>query len=180
MSHSRPQKVLISAEEIQSRVQELATQIASDVTGAPAVVVGILNGAAPFMMDLLRLLPASVASTLVYDFVDATSYRGSESTGEVQLSHPLGVNIAEQEVLVVDGIVDTGATLQTVLAVLKVKRPTSIRTCVLLDKVSRRKFDVPVDYRGFEIEDLFVVGYGMDFDGQFRGLRHVAVHSLST
>jgi hypoxanthine phosphoribosyltransferase len=78
-------------------------------------------------------------------------------------------------VLLVDGIVDTGRTLSVVLDSLREQQPASLRTCVLLDKPGRRRFEVPIDYRGFEIEDLFVVGYGMDLDGRFRGLRHIAV-----
>lgn len=168
-------RVLISAADVCRRVEELAAEVAADLSGSAPVIVGILNGAAPFMMDLLRFLPAPLAQDVLYDFVDATSYSGTESTGAVKSSRDLSIEVGGRPVLVVDGIVDTGQTLAVVLDNLRDQQPAWLRTCVLFDKPSRRRFEVPVDYRGFEIEDLFVVGYGMDLDGRFRGLRHIAV-----
>jgi hypoxanthine phosphoribosyltransferase len=168
-------RVLISAADVCRRVEELAAEVAADLSGSAPVIVGILNGAAPFMMDLLRFLPAPLAQDVLYDFVDATSYSGTESTGAVKSARDLSIEVGGRPVLVVDGIVDTGQTLAVVLDNLRDQQPAWLRTCVLLDKPSRRRFEVPVDYRGFEIEDLFVVGYGMDLDGRFRGLRHIAV-----
>lgn len=170
---------LISQAAVAQRVQELAADVARDAYDDTPVVLGVLNGAAPFMMDLLRHLPSDLHRLLVYDFVDATSYKGTSSSGDVQLSHPPTVDVTGRRVLVVDGIVDTGRTLQTVLAALADAGASELRTCVLLDKPARREVDVPVDYRGFEIDDQFVVGYGMDLDGQFRCLRHIAVVSSS-
>jgi len=166
---------LFTAAQVQRRVEELAARVAVDYRDKAPAVIGILNGAAAFMMDLLRLLPPDLAARLQYDFVDATSYTGEASTGRVQLTRRLSVDIASRPVLIVDGIVDSGRTLDAVLCLLREHHPSEIRTCALLDKPARRQFDVPVDYRGFEIEDLFVVGYGMDLDGAFRGLRHIAV-----
>ncbi|MDA0333843.1 MAG: hypoxanthine phosphoribosyltransferase [bacterium] len=171
---------LFSATQVHERVEQLAGQLADDFAEAALVVIGILNGAAPFMMDLLRLLPTNLASQVQYDFVVATSYCGTESGGTVELSRELSVDITSRLVLVVDGIVDSGRTLDTVLAALQKRAPAQIRTCTLLDKPSRRQVAVPIDYRGFEIDDLFVVGYGMDLDGAFRGLRHVAVVESSS
>ncbi len=168
-------RVLISADEVRRRVEQLAEEVATDFAGQQPVVVGILNGAAPFMLDLLRLQPEDLAQNLLYDFIDATSYSGTESTGTVEVSRHLTVDIRDRPVLVVDGIVDTGRTLAAVFEVLREHQPAEIRTCLLLDKLSARLVDVPVDYRGFEIEDLFIVGYGMDLDGRYRGLRHIAV-----
>ena len=168
-------RVLISAADLGRRVEELTAEVAADFAGNAPVIVGILNGAAPFMMDLLRFLPPPMAREILYDFVDATSYSGTESTGAVELSRHLSVDVLDRPVLVVDGIVDTGRTLSVVLDNLREQQPASLRTCVLLDKPGRRRFEVPVDYRGFEIEDHFVVGYGMDLDARFRGLRHIAV-----
>ena len=173
-------RVLFSATEVQKRVEEVARQLASDFVDTEPIVVGILNGAAPFMMDLLRLLPETLARQVQYDFVDATSYRGTESKGIVKLSRELSVDVTSRSVLVVDGIVDSGRTLDTVVTALQKWAPAEIRTCTLLDKPSRRQVAVPIDYRGFEIDDLFVVGYGMDLDGAFRGLRHVAVVESSS
>ena len=170
-----PLRELLSATDVQQRIEELACQIAADFADRCPVVIGILNGAAPFMMNLLSLMPSTLAEHLEYDFVDATSYSGSESTGRVQLSRELSVDIRGRSVLIVDGIVDTGCTLDAVLTALRREEPTEIHTCTLLDKAARRRFDVPVDYSGFAIDDLFVVGYGMDLDGRFRGLRHIAV-----
>ena len=138
------------------------------------MLVGIRNGAVPFMMDLLRLLPASWRPDLVFDFLDATSYSGARSTG-VRLSDDLVVNLEGRSVLVVDGIVDTGETIREVLRHLRRKGPARVRVCTLLDKPSRRTGPVPIDYRGFEVEDLFVVGYGMDLDQRYRGLRCIGV-----
>ena len=166
---------LLAAAQVNRRVEELATQLSVDYCDKAPVVIGILNGAAPFMMDLLRLLPPDLAAHLQYDFVDATSYTGTASTGRVQLTRKLSVDITSRPVLIVDGIVDSGRTLDAVLHLLRELHPSEIRTCTLLDKPVRRQFDVAIDYRGFEIEDLFVVGYGMDLDGAFRGLRHIAV-----
>lgn len=163
----------ISAERISTRVAEMAREVAGALPDP--VVIGVLNGAAPFMMELLARLPAEAASRVQYDFVDATSYRGTESTGTVELTHRGAVDLRDRRVLIADGIVDTGATLRAVVDDVTARGAAEVRTCVLLDKPSRRRVDVPVDYRGFEVEDLFVVGYGMDLDGRFRGLRHIAV-----
>ena len=166
---------LFTAAQVHRRVEELAANVAVDYCDKAPVVIGILNGAAPFMMDLLRLLPPALAAHLQYDFVDATSYTGTASTGRVELTRQLSVDITSRPVLIVDGIVDSGRTLDAVLHRVREQHPSEIHTCTLLDKPARRQLDVLLDYRGFEIEDLFVVGYGMDLDGAFRGLRHIAV-----
>lgn len=166
---------LISAASLEACVRQLAADVASDIGDGELVVLGILNGAAPFMMDLLRFMPADLQTRLRYDFVDATSYQGVASSGVVQLSRLPTVDLTGCRVLVVDGIVDTGRTLQAVLAALDKGGAAELHTCVLLDKPARRQVEVPVSYRGFEIADEFVVGYGMDRDGSFRGLRHIAV-----
>ncbi len=168
-------RVLIQAADVSRRVEQLAAEIADDFTGTAPVVIGILNGAAPFMMELLRCLPEAMTHQVFYDFVDATSYRGTESTGAVELTRPLTLSVTGRHVLVVDGIVDTGRTLAAVLEYVNQLKPARVSTCTLLDKSARRQVEVPIDYRGFEIDDLFVVGYGMDLDGQFRGFRHIAV-----
>ena len=168
-------RVLFDEAAIGRRVSELAAQIAADHGGEPPVFVGIRNGAVPFMMDLLRLLPASWRPDLVFDFLDATSYAGARSTGGVRLDGDLVVDVAGRAVLVVDGIVDTGQTMRAVLDHLRRKGPSRVRVCTVLDKPGRRRVPVPIDYRGFEVEDVFVVGYGMDLDQRYRGLRHIGV-----
>ena len=169
---SAPVRVLFDEAAIEARVAALAAEIAAD-HDEPPVIVGIRNGAVPFMMDLLRLLPASWRPDLVFDFLDAASYVGARSTGRVRLAGDLVVDVAGRAVLVVDGIVDTGETMRAVLDHLRRQGPSGVRVCTLLDKPGRRRVPVPIDYRGFEVKDVFVVGYGMDLDQRYRGLRYV-------
>lgn len=168
-------RVLFDEGAIARRVSALAAEIAADHGGRPPVIVGIRNGAVPFMMDLLRAFPVSWNSDLVFDFLDATSYAGSCSTGDIRLAGDLVVSVEGREVLVVDGIVDTGRTMAAVLNHLGDSKPSRVRVCTLLDKPSRRRVAVPIVYRGFEVEDLFVVGYGMDLDQRYRGLPYIGV-----
>ena len=129
-------RVLFDEAAIERRVGQLAAQIAADHGQEPPMIVGIRNGAVPFMMDLLRLLPASWRADLVFDFLDATSYSGSRSIG-VRLSGDLVVDLNGRAVLVVDGIVDTGETIREVLRHLRRMGPSRVRVCTLLDKPSR-------------------------------------------
>ncbi len=167
-------KVLIDRSEVDRRIGEMAREIATDYAGSAPLLIGILNGAAQFMMALLDRLPNEMLEQLDYDFVDVSSYRGSESTGRVELTKDLVVAVEGREVLVVDGIVDTGRSLAFVMELVRGRRPRSLKTCTLLDKSARRLVPLVVDYRGFDIEDVFVVGYGMDYDQRYRALRHIA------
>ena len=167
-------KVLIDRSEVDRRIGEMAREIATDYAGSAPLLIGILNGAAQFMMARLDRLPNEMLEQLDYDFVDVSSYRGSESTGRVELTKDLVVAVEGREVLVVDGIVDTGRSLAFVMELVRGRRPRSLKTCTLLDKTARRSVPLVVDYRGFEIEDVFVVGYGMDYDQRYRALRHIA------
>ena len=167
-------KVLIDRSEVDRRIGEMAREIATDYAGSPPLLIGILNGAAQFMMALLDRLPNEMLEQLDYDFVDVSSYRGSESTGRVELTKDLVVAVEGREVLVVDGIVDTGRSLAFVMELVRGRRPRSLKTCTLLDKSARRLVPLVVDYRGFEIEDVLVVGYGIDYDQRYRALRHIA------
>ena len=167
-------KVLIDRSEVDRRIGEMAREIATDYAGSAPLLIGILNGAAQFMMALLDRLPNEMLEHLDYDFVDVSSYRGSESTGRVELTKDLVVAVEGREVLVGDGIVDTGRSLAFVMELVRGRRPRSLKTCTLLDKTARRSVPLVVDYRGFEIEDVFVVGYGMDYDQRYRALRHIA------
>lgn len=167
-------KVLLEREQVERRIDELAQQLASDYAGAAPLFVGLLNGAVPFMMALISRLPEELLARLAYDFVDVSSYQGTENTGQVAQAKDLVVAVAGRDVLVVDGIVDTGRSLDFVLAMLKARQPGSLRVCTLLNKRARREVPVPIDYCGFEIEDAFVVGYGMDCDQRHRALHHIA------
>ena len=175
MDHSKSPQVLIDGTTVRRRITELAGQVAADHGEEPPVVIGILNGAVPFMMELIQALPAAWTDRLDFDFIDASSYHGTESTGRVRLSRDPVVDIAGRAVLLVDGIVDTGHTLAAALTYLDARHPRQVRVCALLDKPGRRQVGVTAHYRGFAIDDVFVVGYGMDLDQRYRSLRYVGV-----
>jgi hypoxanthine phosphoribosyltransferase len=161
---------MITELEIGHRVSELAAQIAQDYRGVDLHLVGILKGAFVFLADLMRRLHDQNIG-LSLDFVRAFSYGvGERSSGEVRLSLDAESDLTGRQVLVVDDIVDSGRTLALVCKHLMSRGAASVRTCVLLDKPSRREVDLKVDYVGFIIPDKFVVGYGMDFAERSRHL----------
>ena len=166
---------MIDAGAIEDRVRELAAQITADYAAEPPLLLGILNGAARFMMDLLTAFPAEFSDRIVYDFVGAASYAGQKTSGAVTVTHETAVDLRDRDVLIVDGIADSGLTLQHVVGYVKGRSPRSVRVCVLLDKACRRQHSVKLDYTGFQIEDVFVVGYGMDLDQRWRSLRYIGV-----
>lgn len=164
---------LLSEAQIRDRVQQLGAQLAEDYAGKDLVVVGLLNGVFPFFADLVR----AMAMDFDISFMQVSSYGGGlESTGEVHILKDLDRSIQGRHALVVEDIVDTGLTLFKVSNLLKDREPLSLKICTLLDKPSRRKVAVPVDYVGFTIEDHFVVGYGLDLDGKLRNLPYVGVY----
>lgn len=165
-----PGRVLITEEEIRGRVSQLARKVSSDYRGRSATFVGILKGAFVFLSDLVREVDFSVE----VDFLGLSSYRGT-ARGESRFTRELSTDLGGKDVLLVEGIVDTGLTLSGILDSLKGRRPASIKVCALLDKTQRRKVEVKLDYVGFEIPDLFVVGYGLDFEEDYRNLPHIAV-----
>ena len=163
--------MLVAEKEIAARVAELGRAIARDYADGTLVLVGVLQGAIPFIADLMRALPIDVT----VDFLRASSYgAGTASSGAVRLVADLSVDVADRHVLVVDDIVDTGHTLAALKRTLEARRPRSVKTCVLLDKTGRRETEVRIDYVGFTIPNVFVVGYGLDYDGLYRNLPHVA------
>ena len=174
MNPSRDRIVpMLSEVQLQARIRELGSQIAADYADKDVVVVGLLNGVYPFFADLTRAIP------LDFDvaFMQVSSYHGgTESTGEVKIVKDLDCSIQGRHCLVVEDIVDTGTTLFKVRNLLLDREPLSLKVCTLLDKPSRRKTQVPVDYIGFTIEDRFVVGYGLDLDGKFRNLPFVGIY----
>jgi len=164
---------LLTETQIRARVQEMGAQLAKDYAGKDLVVVGLLNGVFPFFADLVR------AMDLDFDisFMQVSSYGGGmESTGEVHILKDLDKSIQGRHALLVEDIVDTGLTLFKVGHLLQDREPLSLKICTLLDKPTRRKIEVPVDYVGFTIEDHFVVGYGLDLDGKLRNLPYVGVY----
>ncbi len=168
------QRVLIDRETLQRRIAEMGAQISHDYQGKTIVLVGILKGAVMFLADLARQI--TVPSE--FDFMAVSSYgQSSVSTGVVRIIKDLDHTIEGKDVLVVEDIIDTGLTLAYLREVLLARRPNSLRVCCLLDKPGRRKVAVPVDYRGFEIPDEFVVGYGLDYREMYRNLGEIYVLS---
>jgi hypoxanthine phosphoribosyltransferase len=164
---------LLTEAQIAGRVKELGDQISKDYAGKDLVVVGLLNGVYPFFADLTRAIHLECSLS----FMQASSYGGgTDSTGEVVIKKDLDCSIQGRHVLVVEDIVDTGLTLHKIRHLLLDREPASLKICTLLDKPSRRRVEVPVDYTGFQIEDKFVVGYGLDFDGKLRNLPFVGVY----
>jgi len=167
---------LISAEQIQSRVAELAAEITSDYVdreGQLSIIV-VLKGACFFAVDLMRQLKLP----LQLDFLRASSYTGTTSTGEVRLHSDISLPIAGTDVLLIEDIVDTGLTAAWLVRHLESHGPRSVRLCSLLDKPSRRRLEVSVHYVGFVIPDRFVLGYGLDYNESYRNLP--AVHTAAT
>lgn len=162
----------LSAAQIDARVKALAGEI-RDAAGAdtPVHLVGVLKGAFVFLADLMRAIGGSVSC----DFIAVSSYAGTRSTGQVQILKDLGRSIEGLYVVVVEDIVDTGLTLAYLQDVLKTRAPSVLLTACLLSKPSRRQVEVPVEYVGFTIDDRFVVGYGLDFDEQYRNLPYIGV-----
>jgi hypoxanthine phosphoribosyltransferase len=162
--------VLISEERIARRVAELARAIRGDCDDA-IHLVAVLKGAFVFLADLVRDLPGRVS----VDFVALSSYAsGTTSSGEVRLLKDLDVPLDGRHVVIVEDIVDTGLTLAYLQEVLRARSPRTLRSACLLSKPSRRRTAVAVDYIGFEIDDVFVVGYGLDFEHEYRNLPYIA------
>jgi len=171
VAESNPE-ILFSRERIGNRVVELAGQISRDYEGRELLLVGILKGAFIFMADLIR----GISVPCQVDFVRLASYGcGSKSSGEVRFTKDLETPIEGRDVLIVEDIVDTGLTLSCLVKVLQERRPASLRVCAFLDKKERRQVPFEADYVGFAIPDAFVVGYGLDYNEDFRFLPDVCV-----
>ncbi len=162
---------LITAGAIAARVVELGRELAAEYGGRRPLLLGVLKGASLFFADLARALPIE----LEIDFVQARSYKGTRSTGSVALSRAEDIEVTGRHVIVVEDIVDTGHTAAVLLARLRALSPASLTLCTLLDKPSRRETDVHPDRTGFTIENHFVVGYGLDYEGLYRNLPAVHV-----
>jgi len=167
----RPGRVLISEAEIRSRIAELGQDLARDYARESPILVGVLQGAFLFMADLVRATPIDLTT----DFIGVSSYGGTRSSGQVRILSDLSMSIEGREVVIVEDIVDTGLTLTYLKRMLDARHPRSLRVCVLTDKIERRQVDVAVDYVGFTIPNVFVVGYGFDHGGLYRNLPYVAV-----
>ena len=166
-------QVLLTADQIQSRVREMAAEIRGDYASTDALhLVAVLKGAFMFLSDLARALTGPVS----LDFMAVSSYaKGTTTSGEVRLLKDLDYGLQGRHVIIVEDIVDTGLTLSYLQEILRARDPKSLRTACLLSKPSRREVDVQVDYTGFVIDDRFVVGYGLDYSEQYRNLREIVV-----
>lgn len=167
------ERVLLDEEAIAARVRKLAAQISADYADAEdLVLIGVLRGAFIFLADLVR----SLAVPHHVDFIALSSYnRGAVSSGAVRLIMDTRVSITGHPVLIIEDIVDTGYTLEYLLRTFRARKPASLRACVLLSKPERHKIEVPIDYLGFEIPDVWVVGYGLDYADRFRTLPYIGV-----
>jgi hypoxanthine phosphoribosyltransferase len=171
MTDLRPTEILLSADQIQKRVATMAAEIRKDFPD-DLHVVAVLKGAFVFLSDLIRHMPGYVS----LDFMAVSSYaKGTTTSGEVRLQKDLDTTLDRRNVIIVEDIVDTGLTLNYLQEILRARNPRTLRTACLLSKPSRRKVNVKVEYIGFEIEDRFVVGYGLDYAEQYRNLPYISV-----
>lgn len=166
------ERVLFDGPAIHKRLDEMAAQITADYSDRELTVIAILTGSLMFMSDLLRRIPLSLKLACL----SVVSYHGkTQTSGEVNFKRLAVPDVAGQDVLILDDILDTGYTLAAVRKILETAKPRSIRVCVLLSKRKQRVQDVDADYIGFEIDDEFVVGYGLDFMERYRNLPYVGV-----
>lgn len=172
-----PFQVIFDAQKIHERVAELAGQIAEEYSNRPLMIIGLLNGCFIFLADLVRQLNTHQLS-LIIDFMRVSSY-GSETvtSGKPTLIQDIKIDVKGRHVLIVDDILDSGYTLHFVIRYLNAMDPLSLKTCVCLDKPSRRQLDIQADYIGFTVPDGYVVGYGLDYDGRFRECPDISIFS---
>jgi hypoxanthine phosphoribosyltransferase len=164
--------ILLDAKKIQRRVRELGNRITQDFIGKSPHLIGILKGASIFHSDLVR----AIELELSFDFIAVGSYGDrTRSSGEVRILKDLDESVKQRDVILVEDIVDTGLTLHYLLQNLSAREPASLRTVTLLNKPSRRKIEVPVEYIGFDIPDEFVVGYGLDCAQKYRNLTDIRI-----
>jgi hypoxanthine phosphoribosyltransferase len=169
-------RVLITREQLAERVGQLGRQIAGDYAGANPVLVGVLKGAVVFLSDLVR----ATAVTLTMDVMAVSSYgTGTTPSGVVRITTDLSQNVEGRHVILVEDIIDTGRTVDYLRRNLETRHPKSLRICALLDKVERREVAVAIDYRGFTIPNVFVVGYGMDHAGLYRNIPDIVALEAS-
>ncbi len=171
MAQEMKGKILITQEQILKRAEELGKQITEDYKGEELVLVGTLRGAVPWMADIMKQIDLD----LEIDFVSASSYgSGTVSCGEVKIKKDIELEIKGKHVLIIEDIIDTGNTLRALKDYFFLKKPKSVKICTLLDKPSRRQAEVYGDYIGFSVEDLFVIGYGLDYDQKYRNLPYIS------
>ena len=163
--------VMIDAETVAAKVRELGAQITKDYQGRELTLVAVMKGSLFFAIDLAR----AIDMPLKLEVLGVTSYSGTETTGEVRITSDVTKPMAGRHLLVVEDIIDTGLTMKFLLENLGARHPASLKICTLLEKPARARTKVPIDYKGFVIEDKFVVGYGLDFDEKYRNLPFIGV-----
>jgi len=164
------EEILVTKEQIQQKVKELGKRISEDYEGKDLVLVGVLKGGFVFMADLIREITIPVD----LDFIAVSSYGAStKSSGVVRIIKDIDVNVTGKHVLIVEDLVDTGLTLRYIKDLFLARDPLSVKICTAFDKPSRRKIEIEVDYKGIEVPDKFIVGYGLDFAGKYRNLPDV-------
>ena len=161
--------LLLTAEQIGARVAKLGAEISRDYAGKTPILIGVLKGSLVFMADLAR----AITIPINVDFMSISSYGDGTNSGVVRILKDLDESITGRDVILVEDIIDTGLTLTYLLATLGARRPASLEVCGLLDKSVRRIVEVPIRYKGFDIPDEFVIGYGLDHEGRYRNLRAV-------
>jgi hypoxanthine phosphoribosyltransferase len=169
-------KPLLTVEQIQKKVKELAAAISRDYEGKEILAVGILRGAFIFFSDIVRY----VQVPMNIDFIIASSYIKTQTSGKIKIHADLREDIKGKHVLLIEDIVDSGITLKFIQEMLLARKPASLKTCAFLDKKSRRKTELKLDYIGFEIPDYYIVGYGLDYDNKFRNLPYISVFKERT
>lgn len=171
--HKDVEKVLLSEEEIRNRSIELGKQITEDYTksGTTPLVVALLRGSVPFLSEIIKHIDLNIE----YDFMDVSSYDGTESIGDIKVVKDLDTSIKDMSVLLVEDIVDTGRTLKEVKRLLMNKGASDVKIVSLLDKPERRVVEIEADYVGFEVPNEFVVGYGLDYNQKYRNLPYIGV-----
>lgn len=162
-------EVLINEAKLQKRIEELAKKIDKDYEGKEIVLLGILKGSVPFLWELAK----RIKNDMQLEFIEVSSYEGTESTGEIELSKDIASSIEGKDVIIVEDIIDTGRTLTYLKQHILEKKPNSLKIATLLSKPSRRIMELEVDYIGFQIEDKFVVGFGLDYDQKYRNLPYI-------
>ena len=169
--HKDVKKILVSYEEISKRCKELGKEITEDFKDKNPLVVGLLKGSVPFMAELCK----NIECDLEMDFMDVSSYSGTESTGDIKIIKDLDTSVKNRSVIIVEDIVDTGKTLRTVQDMLHQKGAKEIRIVTLLNKPDRRECEVLPDYIGFTVPNEFVIGFGLDYNEKYRNLPYVGV-----
>ncbi len=169
-------KPFLTVEQIQNKNRELAARISADYQGKNLLAVGILKGAFIFFSDLVRLIHIP----LTIDFIVASSYLKSDTSGEIKLHYDIREEITDKDVLLIEDIIDTGISMNYIRERILNREPRSLKICTLLDKKERREVPVPLDYVGFEVPNEFIVGYGLDYDNKYRNLPYVSIFKKTT